>query len=94
MVKGEAINIAKQYISYLKLNNIDITKAYLFGSYVNGKNNKDSDVDLAIIISDFKDKFTMQVKLLVIRRKQELIIEPHPFKEQDFNNDNPFAYLE
>jgi hypothetical protein len=32
----------------------------------------------------------MQVQLLVIRRKEELIIEPHPFNTIDFINPNPF----
>ena len=91
MVKREAFEIAKEYISHLKLNNIDIAKAYLFGSYAKEQYNENSDLDLAIIIRDLKDKFSMQVKLLIIRRNKELIIEPHPFDVNEFVIPNPFV---
>ncbi|MCL2772838.1 MAG: nucleotidyltransferase domain-containing protein [Oscillospiraceae bacterium] len=44
-----------KYLQFIKL--IDgVKKIYLFGSYAYGEPNKDSDLDLAVIISDDKDQ--------------------------------------
>ncbi len=37
------------------------------------------------------DFFATQMKLMRIRRKVDLRIEPHPIKEDDFTGMNPFA---
>ena len=91
MDKTNAIKSIKNYISFLRENNIDVKEAYLFGSYANGTFDDNSDIDLALVIGDLINKFEMQVKLMVLRRKNESIIEPHPFSEEDFNSFYPFA---
>jgi uncharacterized protein len=91
MDKGNAIESLKSYITYLRENNIDVRAAYMFGSYANESFNEDSDIDLALVIGNLKNRFEMQVKLMVLRRKNESIIEPHPFSEEDFNSFYPFA---
>jgi len=93
MDKKAAFKIAKDYISFLiKQKDLNIVKAYLFGSYAKGKSHEDSDIDLAIILKNLKDDFEMQVKLMKLRRKFDTSIEPHPFDEKDFDLTNPFAY--
>ena len=65
---------------------------YLFGSYARGESNWESDIDLAVIsknltghpINDF-------VRLMMLRRGIYLRIEPHPFRPEDFTEDNPEA---
>jgi uncharacterized protein len=91
MDKASAIKSIKNYISFLRKNNIDIKEAYLFGSYAKGTFDEESDIDLALVIGNLINKFEMQVKLMVLRRKNESIIEPHPFSEEDFNSFYPFA---
>jgi len=90
MVKKSIINTA---IKYLKLipSDINVKKAYLFGSYATGKENADSDIDIALVIDGMTDFFATQMKLMRIRRKIDLRIEPHPIRENDFTEINPFA---
>ncbi len=92
MDKKTAFENVKKYIVFLKKNNFDIRKAYLFGSYVKGNFNDDSDIDLAVVINDLSNSYTMQVELMKISRKFDTRIEPHPFDEADFDSSNPFAY--
>lgn len=48
---------AKEIIkNYFKLNKLRLNKVILFGSYLNGGTNLNSDIDLAIISSNFKNK--------------------------------------
>lgn len=93
MDKKRASEIAKNYLNYiLKEKKINITGAYLFGSYAKDTFNEDSDIDLAIIMKNLKNSYEMLVKLMVLRRDFDLSIEPHPFDEKDFDSTNPFAY--
>jgi len=90
MVKKSIINTA---IKYLKLipSDMNVKKAYLFGSYAKGKENADSDIDIALVIDGMTDFFATQMELMRIRRKIDLRIEPHPIRENDFTEINPFA---
>lgn len=91
MDKRAAFESVKEYIAFLKANNYDIRKAYIFGSYVKGNYNEESDIDLAVVINKLSNSFTMQIELMKISRKFDTRIEPHPFDEADFNSSNPFA---
>jgi len=91
MDKKPALSIIKNYISFLIENNYDIRKAYLFGSYIREDFNEDSDIDLAVVMNNLSNSFSMQVELMKIGRKFDSRIEPHPFDEADFNSSHPFA---
>jgi len=91
MDKREDLKVVKKFITFLKENKFNIQKAYIFGSYAKGSFHEDSDIDLAIIMSNLPDTFDMQVELMKLRRKFDTRIEPHPFDETDFNTSNPFA---
>ena len=91
MDKRAALKVVKKFITFLKENKFNIQKAYIFGSYAKGSFHEDSDIDLAIIMSNLPDTFDMQVELMKLRRKFDTRIEPHPFDETDFNTSNPFA---
>ena len=91
MDKDKASKIARQYINFLKRQDPNVKKVYMFGSFAKGTIREDSDIDLAIIFKNLDDPFDMQVKLMKLRRKFDTRIEPHPFKESDFQTSNPFA---
>ena len=91
MDEKQAYSIVKEYIDYLKKNKFNIEKVYIFGSYAKGSFKEDSDIDLAVIFTEFPDNFDMQVQLLKLRRKFDTRIEPHPFRSSDFISTNPFA---
>lgn len=88
MDKSEAINIAHKYLEliYTKYN---VQSALLFGSYAKGTFHDDSDIDIAIILNSVGDIIDTQADLMRLRRKIDLRIEPHPFKNTDFNRTNP-----
>ena len=85
-----AINIARKYINQLP-RDIDVRKAYLFGSFAKDSNSIDSDIDVAIILGNMKDFFEVQMRLLRLRRRIDLRIEPHPISVTDFSELNPFV---
>ena len=91
MDKRNTIKIVRQYLARLAKNDFDIKAAYIFGSFAKEKSHKDSDVDLAIVLHNFSNSFDMEIKSMILRRKNETIIEPHLFDQTEFNCSNPFA---
>jgi predicted nucleotidyltransferase len=63
----------------------------LFGSYAKGNFNEDSDIDIAVVFEDFNNTMDMQLELMRLRRKIDSRIEPHPFREIDFEPSNPIV---
>lgn len=57
----------------------------LFGSYAKGTQNEDSDIDIAIISSDFKDIFDDMADLIGYTWKIDTRIEPHPISKEDYD---------
>lgn len=92
MDKRKALEIASDYLRFLIYEKkYRINKAYLFGSYSRGNYTEDSDIDVAIVMPGLKDIIETQIQLMVLRRNFSIDIEPHPFKEADFNYSNPLA---
>ena len=64
----------------------------LFGSYAKGVENEDSDIDIAVISSDFSDLIEDGAKLIGFTWKIDTRIEPHPITKEDFEKiANPFV---
>ena len=64
----------------------------LFGSYAKGTENEDSDIDIAIISSDFSDIIEDGAKLIGLTWKIDTRIEPHPITSEDYQKvSNPFV---
>ena len=90
MDKTDAINIAQKYASAV-IGNFNFKKMILFGSYAKGNYNENSDIDIAIVFNDFSNLIDMQLELMKLRRKIDSRIEPHPFRERDFDISNPIV---
>ena len=90
MVIESAIDTAKKYIMSLPPE-LDVRKAYIFGSFAKGTQREDSDIDIAVVLGHMDDFFEVQIELFRRRRKIDLRIEPHPFAENDFSINNPVA---
>ena len=88
MDKRDALNIAAKYAESVK-SKYDFVKIILFGSYAKGTYNDDSDIDIAVILKDYNNLMDIQLDLMRLRRKIDSRIEPHPFREKDFNITNP-----
>jgi uncharacterized protein len=74
-----------KYIQELRRNDIPISEAIIFGSYVRGTSKEESDIDVALI-SDFftGDRFEDRRKIIPFRRMIDNRIEPMPFRPEDF----------
>ena len=90
MDKAEAVNIAQRYAGAVKAN-YNYIKIILFGSYAKGNYNDDSDIDIAVIFKDYSNLIDMQLELMRLRRKIDSRIEPHPFRESEFELSNPIV---
>ncbi len=86
----EALAIAQKYLDHISAK-YKVKQALLFGSYASGKNNPDSDIDLAVVIENSDDIIETQIEMMKLRRSIDLRIEPHPFREEDFNTSDPLA---
>ena len=72
--------------------NIQVKTIYLFGSFVNGRNSRYSDIDVAIVSDDFMGfKFEDRKKINPIILKINTNIEIHPFTSKEFEEKNPFV---
>ncbi len=64
----------------------------LFGSYARGAENEDSDIDIAIVSSDFKDIIEDGAKLIGFTWRIDTRIEPHPITTEDYKKiSTPFV---
>ena len=91
MDRTDALKVARQFASAIKTN-YDCKQVFLFGSYAKGTNHEESDIDIAVILNEFESPMNIQLELMRLRRKIDSRIEPHPFREKDFNITNPVVY--
>jgi uncharacterized protein len=88
--KTDALNIAKKYAEAVKAK-FNSNRIFLFGSFVKGNYNDDSDIDIAVVLNDYNNLIDMQLELMRLRRKIDSRIEPHPFRESEFKISNPIV---
>ncbi len=69
-----------------------IQAAYLYGSQAKGITTFLSDIDVAVISPDFsQDLFEERLALMHLAARIDNRIEPRPFKEETFNENDPIA---
>ena len=90
MDKTDALIIAQKYAEIIK-DNFDFQKLILFGSHAKGNPHEESDIDIAIVFSDYTNRLDRQLELMKMTRKVDSRIEPHPFREKEFEISNPFV---
>lgn len=86
----DILKVIKKYVKEIS-KHYNVQEVYLFGSYAKGTNNKDSDIDIAIIINSDNNCFDLMVELMMLTQDIDLRIEPHPIKIKDFKEGNPFV---
>jgi len=89
----EVNRTVKRFIDSVAKLQPGLISAFLFGSYAKGKQQSDSDIDVALVIDNLSDndRFDIQVKLMLLASQIDNRIEPHPISKQDLNSNNPFA---
>lgn len=94
MSKTNAKIIVKNYAQKLKIESYPFEAVYLFGSHAQGKANKWSDIDVAVVSNKLKRNYDENRFLLWdLRLGVDTRIEPHGFTVDDFkNNTDPMVY--
>lgn len=83
MDKEQAIKLAQQY-KKLVAEKLPLKALYLYGSYSKGNYSKDSDIDIAVVVSHLNDNYFEDTPLLwKLRRKISNLIEPVLLAEND-----------
>lgn len=90
-------SIARRAVAILR-SRIPVTQAYLFGSYVEGIPDEDSDIDIAVFSSAADAmSFDKKVALIIeIERQIDAPVELHLFGEQSLAEARPtnfFGYI-
>jgi predicted nucleotidyltransferase len=86
------IELVNKLIIEAKKININILKVFLFGSQTNGTAHNWSDIDLAVVSKDFVgDYFDDSQKIRRAKLNTSYDLEIHPFRPEDFTEDNPFV---
>jgi len=81
------INLINRYARLLKQKGIKVSKIILFGSHAKGMAKPDSDIDIAIISSQFgRDNFKEMILLRKLALEIDSHIEPLPFTPQDLDD--------
>jgi len=80
-----------QFLNVLK-QKYNVYAAYIYGSYSKGNATAWSDIDVAVISSDFSENtFDERLKLMKIAANIDDRIEPHPFRVENFESSNPLV---
>jgi len=82
-IDAKILKQIKEYIAILS-KHYKINAVYLFGSHAKGKTHKWSDVDLAIVSDDIKDRISDMARMFVLAKNIEVNIEPHPYNTKLF----------
>jgi predicted nucleotidyltransferase len=81
----------KKFLAILKQRK-QVHMAYLYGSQASGEAREWSDVDIAIVSSDFsEDLFEERLVLMRLASEIDDRIEPWPFTPETFNSNDPLA---
>ena len=88
MVNSEVHRIVNLFVRNLVKEGIRVEKVILYGSYASGLFHKNSDVDIAIVSSDFgKNKFEEGKLLLKIAWQIDPRLNPIPVSMNAFEKD-------
>ncbi len=84
--------VIKAYLEAITQKNINVEKAYLFGSYARGRAEDSSDIDIAIISKDFSGERFIDRRLIVpLRREIDRRLEPIPYHPDNFKENDPLV---
>lgn len=88
MVTQEIKDIIGRFVEAVSSRGIHVEKAILYGSYATGREDKDSDLDVAVISCDFgKDRYQEGTILMKLAWRIDPRLHPVPFSAESFAHD-------
>lgn len=95
MVNKSTLKLVKNYLNLISKEGLNIKRAFIFGSAINNKTNKDSDIDVLLVSEGNKKISDVQIgKVWDETKISDYKIEPIIINEKKFNeNDTPLISL-
>ena len=90
LTQQNAIDISKKFIKDLKDSGLNIRKAYLFGSFLENRQNEYSDIDLAIVADEFIGVGPVDLKLFLSILRNYRTIHAKTYSSDDIKEREPF----
>ena len=96
MVDAAVVDGVREYLNRLCVEGLDVSFGVIFGSYANGRANRDSDIDLVVVSPEFDRRIERQWinKLWHIAARTDSRIEPLPCGKQQWSSDTSSAIIE
>lgn len=96
MVQAAVVEGVRKYLNRLAETGLPVNFGVIFGSYVTGRANQYSDIDLVVVSSDFDKAITRDNinKLWQIAARIDSRIEPIPCGQLQWQNDRSSAIIE
>jgi predicted nucleotidyltransferase len=92
MAAEDALRVVRDYLKVLAESGVPVWRVYLFGSWAKGTALPESDIDLAVFLDqDEMDGFEEDARLMKLRRRVDLRIEPRSFSRADAGDPDPFV---
>ncbi len=82
--------IAGFFIKACVDNGIPVSEAYLFGSWVKGKANANSDIDIALVSNSFGKNIIENTRQTALINFEYPDVEVHHFAPDEFITNDPF----
>ena len=80
----------RSFLSELENNGFKVARAILYGSYATGKIHENSDIDLAIWLSNFPEKHWSDIREIAHIVAKHSPISPRFYPENETENEDPF----
>lgn len=88
MVTQDIRDIISQLVAVVSSRGIHVDKALLYGSVATGRDTSDSDLDVAIVSSDFgRDRFSEGKMLMQLAWRIDARLHPVPVSADSYKND-------
>ncbi len=88
MVTQEVRELINRFVAVVSSLGIHVDKTILYGSYATGKERNDSDLDVAVISSDFgKDRYKEGTMLMKLAWRIDARLHPVPLSTDSFARD-------
>lgn len=93
--KKEITNLVKKVAKKAQKDNINISKAFIFGSYAKNKMKSNSDLDLCFVSPNFKNTIEaeayLRTKIYFLNLNYNIPIYLIAYKTNEFNKNIPFV---
>ncbi|OGP59024.1 MAG: hypothetical protein A2V67_08440 [Deltaproteobacteria bacterium RBG_13_61_14] len=90
--EAQELTAIREFLNMLRHQDIRVDQAYWFGSRAQGQGTRYSDLDVAVISPDLSgNRFRDSLRIIEATPEAEAHIEVHPFRPEDFTEDDPFA---